>query len=165
MVTMGPAGVTKLSRKQKMLWTLGFFLEFFSQLISTTGSWDGPPVYLVTHGDHGTSRSDKIDQKTKNVVNTGFFLRIFFPTHFDHWKLRKSFWVGGWWWWKSDSSVISLVKESKLLTFSYLNESDLESTLTCLDQELDNIVFYSTKRINMVGFKNLRLSQMCATWD
>ena len=41
---------------------------------------------------------------------------------------------------ENDSSVISLVKESKLLTFSYLNESDLESTLTNLDQELDNIV-------------------------
>ena len=39
---------------------------------------------------------------------------------------------------KNDSRVISLVKESKLLTFSYLNESDLESTLTNLDQELDN---------------------------
>ena len=96
-------------------------------------------MYLVTHGDHGTSGSDKIDPKTKNVVDTGFFLRIFFPTHFDHWKLRKSF-LGGWWWWvvKNDSSVIALVKESKLLTFSYLNESDLESTLTSLDQELDN---------------------------
>ena len=38
---------------------------------------------------------------------------------------------------ENDSIVISLVKESKLLTFSYLNESDLESTLTSLDQELD----------------------------
>ena len=95
-------------------------------------------MYLVTHGDHGTNGCDKIDQKTKNVVNTGFFLRLFFPTHFDHQKLRKSFW----WWWvggENDSRVISLVKESKLLTFSYLNESDLESTLTSLDQELDNI--------------------------
>ena len=94
-------------------------------------------MYLVTYGDHGTSGCDKIEQKTKNVVNTGFFLRIFFPTHFDHWKLRKSLLVvggGG----ENDSSVISLVKESKLLTFSYLNESDLESTLTNLDQELDN---------------------------
>ena len=55
-------------------------------------------MYLVTHGDHGTSVSDKIDQKTKNVVNTRFFLRIFFSAHFDHRKLRKSF-MGGWWWW------------------------------------------------------------------
>ena len=74
---------------------------------------------LVTHGDHGTSVSDKIDQKTKVGQNTRFFLRIFFPAHFDHWKLRKSFW----WWWvggggENDSSVISLVKESRLLTFS-----------------------------------------------
>ena len=44
--------------------------------------------------------------------------------------------MGGWV--KNDSSVISLVKESKLLTFSYLNEGDLELTLTSLDQELDN---------------------------
>ena len=94
---------------------------------------------LVTHGDHGTSGSDKI----AHVVNTRFFLRIFFPAHFDHWKLRKSFWwvvvVGGGGG-KNDSRVISLVKESKLLAFSYLNESDLESTLTNLDQELDNNV-------------------------
>ena len=47
-------------------------------------------MYLVTHGDHGTSVSDKIVQKTKNVVNSRFFLRIFFPAHFNHWKLRKS---------------------------------------------------------------------------
>ena len=35
--------------------------------------------------------------------------------------------------------LVVLVKDSKLLTFSYLNESDLELTLTNLDQELDNI--------------------------
>ena len=34
--------------------------------------------------------------------------------------------------------LVVLVKDSKLLTFSYLNESDLELTLTNLDQELDN---------------------------
>ena len=87
MVTMGPVCLIKLSQKQKMLWTLGFFLEFFSQLISTTGSWDSPPVYRVTHCDHGTSVSDKIVQKTKNVVNTRFFLRIFSPAYFNHWRL------------------------------------------------------------------------------
>ena len=42
----------------------------------------------VTHGDDGTSVSDKIDQKTKKVANTRFFLRIFSPAHFDHWKLK-----------------------------------------------------------------------------
>ena len=52
-------------------------------------------MYLVTNGDHGTSVSDKIVQKIKNVVNSRFFLRIFFPAHFDHRKLRKSFMVGG----------------------------------------------------------------------
>ena len=45
-------------------------------------------MYLVTHCDHGTSVSDKIVQKTKNVVNTRFFLRFFPPAHFDHWKLK-----------------------------------------------------------------------------
>ena len=44
--------------------------------------------------------------------------------------------VGG----KSDSSVISLVKESRLLTFSELNEDELELTWSSLDQELDNIL-------------------------
>ena len=38
---------------------------------------------------------DRIVGKTKSVVNTRFFLRIFFPAHFDHWKLRKSLLVGG----------------------------------------------------------------------
>ena len=45
---------------------------------------------------------------------------------------------------ENDSSFISLVKESKLLTFSYLNESDLESTLTSLDQEHDNYLHIVT---------------------
>ena len=62
--------------------------------------------------------SDKIDKKTKNVVDTRFFLRIFFPAHFGHWKLRKSLLVvGGGWVVKNDSSVISLVKESRLVMF------------------------------------------------
>ena len=77
--------------------------------------------------------SDKIDQKTKVGQNNRFFLRIFFPTHFDYQKLRKSFW-----WWvggdggggENDSSVISLVKESRLLTFSNLNEVETKWTLT-----------------------------------
>ena len=50
-------------------------------------------MYLVTcgdhgdHGDHGTSASYEIDQKKKVGQNTRFFLRFFFPAHFDHWKL------------------------------------------------------------------------------
>ena len=52
-------------------------------------------MYLVTYGDHGTSVSDKIDQKTKVGQNTRFILRVFFPTHFDDWKLRQPTCVPG----------------------------------------------------------------------
>ena len=34
--------------------------------------------------------SDEIDQKMKIGQNTWLFLRIFSPTHFDHWKLRQA---------------------------------------------------------------------------
>ena len=44
-------------------------------------------AHLVTHGDHGTSVSDEIDQKTKVGQNTRFFLRFFFPAHFGHWNM------------------------------------------------------------------------------
>ena len=66
-------------------------INFPPQLISTTESWDSLPVCLVTCGDHGnpeTSVSDEIDHKTKIGQNTRFFLKIFSPAHFDHWKLR-----------------------------------------------------------------------------
>ena len=97
-----------------MLWTLGFFLEFFPQLISTTGSWE--KVYG---------------------------------------------WVGGG---ENDSSVISLVKESKLLTFSYLYKSDLELTLTSLDQELDNnsrnlLHIYRPTKADTFKFKGMYFQQ------
>ena len=61
--------------------------------------------------------SDKIDQKTKVGQNTRFFLRFFFPSSFRPPEAEKKFvgWVGGG---ENDSSVISLVKESRLLTFS-----------------------------------------------
>ena len=55
-------------------------------------------MYLITcgdHGDHGTSVSDEIDQKTKVGQNTWFFLRFFFPAHFDHWMLRYTACVPG----------------------------------------------------------------------
>ena len=42
----------------------------------------------ANHGDHVTSMSNEIDQKTKVDQNTRFFLRFFFSAHFDHWKLR-----------------------------------------------------------------------------
>ena len=52
-------------------------------------------MYLVTHGDNGTSVSYKIVQKTKNVVDTRFFLRIFFPAHLDH-RIDSEKFSGGW---------------------------------------------------------------------
>ena len=39
--------------------------------------------------------SDKIVQKTKNVVNSRFFLRIFFSAHLDHWFHSEKFSGGG----------------------------------------------------------------------
>ena len=60
----------EIDLKQKLVRTLGFFLEFFPQLILTIGSWDSLPVYLVTcgdHGDHGTSVSYEIDQKKEGL--------------------------------------------------------------------------------------------------
>ena len=68
---MGPVCLIKLSRKQKMLWALGFFLEFFSQLISTTGSWDRLPVHLATMGPVCLM---KLNRKWKLVRTLGFFL-------------------------------------------------------------------------------------------
>ena len=35
-----------------------------------------------------------VNWKTKVFCNFGFFLRIFFPTHFDPWKCLKKF-LGG----------------------------------------------------------------------
>ena len=79
-----------------MLWTLGFFLEIGSQLILTTGSWDSPPVYLVTHGDHVTSVSDKIVQKKKMLWTLGFFLEFFSQLILTTGFTQKSLVVGGW---------------------------------------------------------------------
>ena len=52
-------------------------------------SFSQPGVSEKFYGDHWNSVSDKIDQKMKVGQNTRFFLRIFFPAHFDHWKLRR----------------------------------------------------------------------------
>ena len=59
-VTMVTSVSYEIDQKRKLVRTLGFFLDFSSQLILTTGSWDSLPVCLVTsgdHGDHGTSVS------------------------------------------------------------------------------------------------------------
>ena len=71
-------------------------------------------------GDHGTSVSDKIDQKTKVGQNIRFFLRIFFPTHFGHWKLRKSLLVV--------VVVVVVVVDKVILMSSLLTELDNSQT-------------------------------------
>ena len=105
MVTMGPVCLMKLTRKQKLLKTLGFFLDFFSQLILTTGSWDSLPVYLVTsgdHGDHGTSVS--VGQWAYSDVS----LNLTLCQWLTFWReicvisLRKV----SWWWWVGDIAII-----------------------------------------------------------
>ena len=79
MVTMGPVCLMKLTRKQKLVRTLGFFLDFFPQLISTTGSWDSPPMYLVTMVTMGPVWVCliKLTRKRKLVRTLGFFLDFF----------------------------------------------------------------------------------------
>ena len=53
------------------------------------------------------------------------------------WLSGEKVWLSGGG--ENDSSVNSLVKESRLLTFSELNAGNLEWTWTSLDQELDNL--------------------------
>ena len=86
MVTMGPVCLMKLTRKRKLIRTLGFFLDLDTR--------------VKTCGDHVTSVSDEIDEIMKVGQNTWFFLRFFPPAHFHHWQLRKQllkvcWWVGG----------------------------------------------------------------------
>ena len=45
----------EIDKKTKVDQNTWFFLRFFPQLISTSGSLDRPPVYLVTMGPVGTS--------------------------------------------------------------------------------------------------------------
>ena len=67
----------KLTRKQKLVRTLGFFLDFFPQLILTTRSWDSLPVCLVTMVTMGPVRLTKLTRKRKLVRTLDFFLEIF----------------------------------------------------------------------------------------
>ena len=70
-------------------------------------------MYLVANGDHGTSVSDKIVQKTKNVVDTRFFLRIFSPAHLDH-RIHSEKFSGGW------VGGIAIIESSIWSRLSYL---------------------------------------------
>ena len=65
MVTMGPVSLMKLTRKGKLLKTLGFFLDFFPQLISTTRSWNRLPMHLVTMVTMGPVCLIKLSRKQK----------------------------------------------------------------------------------------------------
>ena len=67
----------KLTRKWKLVRTLGFFSDFFSQLISTTGSWDSLPVCLVIMVTMGPVCLMKLTRKQKLVRTLGFFLDFF----------------------------------------------------------------------------------------
>ena len=68
----------KLTRKQKLVRTLGFFLDFSSAhfdhcklryaACAPGDHWTCGTS--VDHGDHGSSVSDEIDQKTKIGQNT-----------------------------------------------------------------------------------------------
>ena len=77
MVTMGPVCLMKLTRKRKLIRTPGFFLDFFPQLILTTGSWDSLPVYLMTMGPF----KDKHSHQPYGAINgpTGWSLHFFLP--------------------------------------------------------------------------------------
>ena len=79
-------------------------------------------MYLVTMVIMETMGPDMSVQLPANVLTVTDTIQMCFRHHRVIYRCRK---VSGWLV-KSDSSVISLVKESKLITFSYLNESDLE---------------------------------------
>ena len=79
----------KLTRKQKLVRTLVFFLDFSSAHFDHCKQKQA--AYAPgDYGDYGTNVSDEIDQKTKVVQKTCFFLRFFSPAHFDQWKLRQA---------------------------------------------------------------------------
>ena len=80
------------SIEQKLLTIYSFHLDFFPQLILTTGSRDIAKIKLMIIGPY-LCTSDvvpshikdlKMEQKTKVAQNCGFFLRFFFLAHFDH---------------------------------------------------------------------------------
>ena len=73
---------------------IGFFLEFFSQLISTNRSWDNPPVYLVTMVTMGPVGLMRSTRKQKLFTIIILFLD-FFPNSFWPLEVSKKVLVGG----------------------------------------------------------------------
>ena len=89
------SNILEESIEQKLLTIYSFYLDFFLQLILTTGSGDIAKIELMIMGPDLCMRepSDvvpsyikdlKMEQKTKVTQNCGFFLRFFFLAHFDH---------------------------------------------------------------------------------
>ena len=70
----------KLTRKQQLVRTVGFFLDFLPDLISITGSKDSLPVCLVTMVPmvpKGPVCLIKLARKQKLVRTLGYFLDFF----------------------------------------------------------------------------------------
>ena len=85
-----------------------------------------------------TMGPDMSVQLPDNVLTLTDTLQMYFRHHRVIYRSRKVYWWVGGGGGENDSSVISLVKESRLLTFSELNVVEMEWTKTSLDQELDN---------------------------
>ena len=80
-------------------------------------------MYLVTMVTIETMSPDMSVQLPDNVLTLTDTLQMYFRHLRVIYRSRKVYWwVGG----ENDSSVISLVKESRLLTFSELNGVDLD---------------------------------------
>ena len=106
MVTMGAVCLMKLTRKWKLVRTLGFFLNFFPQLISTFRSWDRLPVHLVTMVTMGPVCLMKLTRNWKLIRTLGFFLD-FFPSSFQPLEAEIARLCAWWPWWPWDQCVWS----------------------------------------------------------
>ena len=92
MVTMGPVCLMKLTRKYKLIRTLGFFFDFFPQLISTTGSWDKLPVHLATMVTMGPMWVDHLI-----IVSLQVLPFEFLTLNVEYWAwLAYGHWPGHW---------------------------------------------------------------------
>ena len=70
MVTMGPVGMMKLTTKQKLFAIIGFFLDFFPQLILTNGSQNRSPDIIVYYGVWARVSTKRAVALFSDVVHT-----------------------------------------------------------------------------------------------
>ena len=126
----------EIDQKRKLVRTLGFFLDFSSQLILTTGSWDSLPVCLVTsgdHGDHGTSVS--VGQWAYSDVS----LNLTLCQWLTFWReicvisLRKVSWVVG------GGGGIAIIESAPGPDLEIWNGDGIEMTCTWPDNDLDMV--------------------------